>query len=240
MSPTEVRLRVDNLLETRFLYLELAARSGEDRGTATSEAETGSTPPQDLEELLERWGASLEALLPEAEGSSKRVAWLSGRVAEALGLRSDMVIRIRLAALLHLLGARQGAGVAGSPAISSWAGAQTDPGAVARIVSGSSIPVLRTARRMLSALEERWDGSGQPGGLRGEAIPIEARIVAAARYWDEHYGPGTEGAPSEADIEALSGTRRGPLVVTDPVATTWIAPDERVRVVAGGALEITW
>ena len=214
MSPTEVRLRVENLLDTRMLYLELSAQSNRpSRSTMTATPDDGR-PERDQEELLERWAASLEAALPDAEGRSKRVAWLSGQLAETLSLSSDVVERVRQAALLHLLGVGQSVAVAGGRADApSWLGGPTDADAGLRILEGSSIPALDTARRMLSALDERWDGTGQPSGLRGEAIPIEARIVSAARYWDDAHGPGQAGPADETGLEALGGTRFDPAVI---------------------------
>ena len=41
------------------------------------------------------------------------------------------------------------------------------------------IPALRDAAPAVRHHHERWDGTGYPDGLAGEAIPIEARIVAA-------------------------------------------------------------
>lgn len=50
-------------------------------------------------------------------------------------------------------------------------------------------PFLETAARIAAAHHERWDGSGYPHGLRGEAIPLEARIVAVADVFDALLSP---------------------------------------------------
>ena len=47
----------------------------------------------------------------------------------------------------------------------------------ARILGGSDVPLLRLAESIALTHHERWDGKGYPQGLRGEAIPIAARIV---------------------------------------------------------------
>jgi len=213
MSPTEVRLRVENLLETRFLYLQVAAQRPEKPVQAA--APTAAAPLEDQAELVDRWGASLEAALPDAQGRSKRVAWLSGRIAEELELGEDLVERIRQAASLHLLGARHIAAVsAGRPDASLWASVQPDPDAGLRILEGTSIPALQTAQRVLAAIDERWDGSGQPAGLRGQGIPVEARIVATARFWDDAVDGGAAIDSGAAEVDAQSGRAFDPKVVS--------------------------
>ncbi|MDX1576951.1 MAG: response regulator, partial [Gemmatimonadota bacterium] len=160
MSPTEVRLRVDNLLETRLLYLELE-RMERGRGpSAKAEPVSGNGSTGCEAEFLERWSASLDARSSRADGRSKRVAWLAGRIAEGLGRPHEEVDRIRQAALLHALGESAGAHHGhGEPG-----GVQPDPQAGARLLEGVDHPVLETARRMLFGLEERWDGAGHPSG----------------------------------------------------------------------------
>ncbi|MBN1824876.1 MAG: response regulator [Candidatus Eisenbacteria bacterium] len=48
----------------------------------------------------------------------------------------------------------------------------------------SGIPILRIAAAVTRSHHERWDGTGYPDGLRGESIPLSARIVALADSWD--------------------------------------------------------
>jgi len=54
----------------------------------------------------------------------------------------------------------------------------------ARILSGSSSPLLRLAERIAISHHEKWNGSGYPAGLKGEEIPLVGRIVAAADVFD--------------------------------------------------------
>ena len=209
MSPTEVRLRVDNLLETRFLYLECARQANllESDGEPPAEREAGET--DSTLELLERWGASLDAVIPGWEGRSKRVSWLAGRIAEALDQPAEKVKAVRGAAFLHGLGSRP------LPSSSGDGGGggrvHSDSRTGARLLEGSGLPVLTAARRMLASIDEHWDGSGHPSGLRGEAIPIEARIVAVARAFDDLERAGAR--TSNPSIEASSGSRFDPRVV---------------------------
>jgi putative two-component system response regulator len=53
-----------------------------------------------------------------------------------------------------------------------------------RILDNSAWPVVQCAARIALSHHECWDGSGYPHSLRGEAIPLEARIVAVADVYD--------------------------------------------------------
>lgn len=210
MSPTEVRLRVDNLLETRFLYLECAHQANL-LGRQADQAATPATAIEDpAMELLERWAASIDATLPGAEGRSKRISWLSGRLAEAMGLPEATIDTIRGAALLHGLGSRLST-LSGSD--DPRRSVHADPEAGLRLLEGSTLPVLEAARRMLDSIDEHWDGSGRTG-LRGEAIPLEGRIVAVALAYDdaESRSAGPNGG-LHGPIEGGAGTRFDPSVV---------------------------
>ncbi len=54
----------------------------------------------------------------------------------------------------------------------------------AELLSGSRSPTIRLAEAIALNHHERWDGKGYPNGLSGEAIPLEARIVAVADTFD--------------------------------------------------------
>src|SRR5207245_9523911 len=53
-----------------------------------------------------------------------------------------------------------------------------------RLMQGSSSSILDMAATIALSHQEKWDGSGYPRGLAGEAIPIEGRIVAIADVFD--------------------------------------------------------
>ena len=54
----------------------------------------------------------------------------------------------------------------------------------AQMLAGSPFALLEMAEQIALTHHEKWDGSGYPGGLAGEAIPIVGRIVAVADVFD--------------------------------------------------------
>jgi putative two-component system response regulator len=65
-----------------------------------------------------------------------------------------------------------------------WAVMQTHPQIGYDILCKSDAPVFQLAAEVALHHHEKWDGSGYPAGLRGEAIPQSARIVALADVFD--------------------------------------------------------
>jgi HD-GYP domain-containing protein (c-di-GMP phosphodiesterase class II) len=110
------------------------------------------------------------------------VAALAAQTAERMGLPADAVLRCRLGGWLHDLGK-----VANPDHIlqkpgplddGEWAVMRAHPAAGEQIVAG--VAALRDASAAVRHHHERLDGTGYPDRLAGTAIPIEARIVAAA------------------------------------------------------------
>lgn len=117
---------------------------------------------------------------------SERVAHYAGAIAERLNLLPGEVRRIKYAALVHDLGF---AGI--DPQLLEKPGALTDKELEivrAHTVLGVSIiePFgdLRDLIPIVAHHHEHWDGSGYPKGLRGEMIPLGARILGVANAYD--------------------------------------------------------
>ena len=88
----------------------------------------------------------------------------------------------------------------------------------ARLLSGSHSPVLQMATIIAASHHERWDGTGYPIGLAGEAIPLVGRVVAVADVFDAltHDRPYKSAWPVEqaiAEIKHAAGSQFDPRVV---------------------------
>ncbi len=179
-------LRVRSLLEARFRRLQ-------ERGAGPSPHEAAASSVQEVVapdvEVLQRLALLAEYRDDLSRGEHvKRVGQTSALLARALGLGEAEVEMVRLAAPLHDLGK-----IAIPEAIllkpgrltpEELAVMQTHTSIGAAMLSGSRHPVLQMAQRIALSHHERWDGGGFPQGLRGEAIPLEARIVAVADAFD--------------------------------------------------------
>ncbi|HUG53470.1 MAG TPA: HD-GYP domain-containing protein [Vicinamibacteria bacterium] len=151
---------------------------------------------------------------------STRLAEWAVRIGQELGLDEGGLADIEVAALLH------DAGKVGVPdAILKKPGPlDPDEWRVMRMHPEFSWAVLRLVpgldRASLFALHhhEKYDGSGYPGGLRGEEIPIGSRIVSVIDAFDAMVAsrPYKEGLPLEEALRRLtkdSGTHFDPVVV---------------------------
>jgi len=117
-----------------------------------------------------------------------RVALVSRKIAENLGLDSEAVKRLKLAAPLHDLGKLfVSADILWKPAkLSSeeWAIMKTHTTLGWRLLKNAKSSVLKLAATIALTHHERWDGSGYPRRLKAKNIPVEGRIVAAADSLD--------------------------------------------------------
>lgn len=117
-----------------------------------------------------------------------RMARYCSLIAEACGMDREFCDLIERAAPMHDIGK---IGVpdsilkkAGQLAEDEWQIMRRHPEQGAQILGGTTIPLLNLAAEIALAHHEKFDGSGYPAGLRGEAIPIAARIAALADFFD--------------------------------------------------------
>lgn len=135
---------------------------------------------------LEAWAKVLEYRDRETEGHSRRLVELSTRLAAALGLNTEEIAHLRRGALLHDIGK-----LAIPDEVLLKAGAlneaerklmQQHPTYAKEMLSRVSF--LQPSIDVAYSHHERWDGLGYPEGLKGEAIPVSARIFAVVDQWD--------------------------------------------------------
>ena len=182
---TEVVLRVRNLLETRAVYKELKRHSEtldervKERTRRLVEAQV---------EILNHLAVVSEYQDDDTRQHTQRVGVLAGILARALAQSDEQVELIRLAAPLHDIGK---VGVPNHILIKSdklmpseFEIMRSHTTVGGEIFAKSKFPVLQLAREIALYHHERWDGMGYPQRLKGEHIPLSARIVAVADTFD--------------------------------------------------------
>jgi putative two-component system response regulator len=186
VDPEELELHVHSLLDTRFVHLRLRETKDVLEDLARRRAYELRQAQQETLELLSR----VAELRDDATGEhTKRVGRLSGLIAQELGLPRDQVRLIAQAAPLHDLGKiaitdkillKEG----GFETIEEKLEMRQHAMLGAELLTGANSELLRMAREIAACHHERWDGQGYPRGLRGEEIPLAARIVAIADVFD--------------------------------------------------------
>ncbi len=135
---------------------------------------------------LEGWSRALDLRDQETEGHTQRVTALTLRLAQIVGIGEPELLHIRRGALLHDIGKM------GIPDSVLLKPAQLTPGEweimrrhpVYAYELLAPITYLRQAVEIPYNHHEKWDGSGYPRGLKGEQIPLAARIFAVVDVWD--------------------------------------------------------
>jgi putative nucleotidyltransferase with HDIG domain len=135
---------------------------------------------------IEGWSRALELRDQETEGHTLRVADLTVRLAQAMGVKGKEIVHIRRGALLHDIGKM---GVPdhillkpGKLNDDEWETMKQHASYAFEMLR--PIEFLRPALDISRCHHEKWDGTGYPRGLKGEQIPFSARIFAVIDVWD--------------------------------------------------------
>ncbi|HEV7363998.1 MAG TPA: HD domain-containing phosphohydrolase [Solirubrobacteraceae bacterium] len=204
VAPTEAATREEALrLADKRMYAEKA----------------GGRPPagRQVADALLR---TLEERHPDLGEHVDGVAAMAAAVARRLGLDETQVERIAHAARLHDVGK-----VAIPDAIlakpeplepEEWEFIQRHTIIGERIIAAA--PALTDVARLVRSSHERWDGTGYPDALAGEAIPLGARIVSAcdaydAMITDRPYQAAVDSEHACAELRRCAGTQFDPAVV---------------------------
>lgn len=181
----EFRLRVRNLLALSQAQTLLADRARLlQREVAAATADIAARE----RELVTRLAKAAEFRDPETGAHILRMAQYSALIARELGLDPAFEAMLLAAAPMHDVGKlatpdgillKPGRLDAGEMAIMRR---HAEIGA--QILAGSDSPLIQLAEQIAGAHHEKFDGSGYPAGLAGEAIPLAARIVAVADVFD--------------------------------------------------------
>jgi putative two-component system response regulator len=204
----EMDVAVRHLLEVQSLRDRYRREQG---GMAARVAARSAELESQKRDLLLRL-ARVAELRDDLTGKhAERVGWLSGKLAAKMGLPPETVELITHSAPLHDLGK-----IATPDAILNKPDALTNierdlirrhTEIGARLLSGSNHRLLQEAERIARSHHERWDGGGYPDGLKGEEIPISARIVAVADAFDciTHTRSYREARSPERALEIITG-----------------------------------
>lgn len=219
LSPYEVRLRVKNLLQTRFLHQQLRDHN---RILEARVVERTSELEQARLEILRRLADAAEYRDDDTGQHTRRVGQMTGRIAAALGLVPSEVEVLRNVAPLHDVGK---IGVPDRILLSPSRLSKEDFDVMkthtvigAKLLGGSEFRHLQTAAEIALSHHERWNGEGYPHGRRGSEIPLSGRIVAVADTYDalrhqRPYKPAWPRAKALQEIEESRGGRFDPDVV---------------------------
>ncbi len=153
---------------------------------------------------------------------TERVGVTAAEIATQLGLDAEQIRVLREAAPLHDVGKLAIPDTIllkpGRLTDEEYEAVKTHTALGERLLSNSSSPVLQMAQVIAASHHERWDGTGYPARLTGEAIPLVGRVVAVADVFDAltHDRPYKSAWPVEeaiAEIERSAGTQFDPRVV---------------------------
>ncbi|MBI5354069.1 MAG: PAS domain S-box protein [Chloroflexi bacterium] len=169
---------------------------------------------------IEGWSRALDLRDKETEGHTQRVTEMTVKLARAFGFSKAELVQVRWGSLLHDIGKM---GVPdeilhkpGPLTDEEWMLMRKHPTFAYEMLS--PIRYLRLALDIPYSHHEKWDGSGYPHGLKGEQIPLVARIFAVVDVWDAlssdrpYRAAWTEEKVREY-ILAASGTHFDPQVV---------------------------
>jgi hypothetical protein len=135
---------------------------------------------------LEGWSHALEIRDKETEGHSKRVTELTLRLGRACGLQGEELDSLYRGALLHDIGkmAIPDAILTKKTSLDEeeWTVMRTHPKIAFDMLS--AIAFLQPALVVPAYHHEWWNGEGYPSGMRGEQIPLPARIFSVVDVWD--------------------------------------------------------
>ena len=169
---------------------------------------------------IEGWARALELRDEETEGHTQRVTETTVEVAQNLGVKPEELVHVRRGALLHDIGKMAVPDTIlmkdGPLTPEELAVMQEHPAHAFKMLS--PIAYLRPALDIPYCHHEKWDGTGYPRKLKGEQIPLPARIFSLADTWDalvneRRYHKAWSFEKAAEHIRGLSGSAFDPQLV---------------------------
>ncbi|HYP21623.1 MAG TPA: HD domain-containing phosphohydrolase [Chloroflexia bacterium] len=198
------------------------------------------------DKTLEGWSRALDLRDKETEGHSRRVTEMTVRLAQEMGVADEELVHIHRGALLHDIGK---VGIPdsilhkpGPLSEEEWATMRMHPVYAYELLR--PIAFLEPALDIPYCHHEKWDGTGYPLGLKGEEIPLAARIFAIADVWDalRSNRPYRSARPREmalAYIMEQSGKHFDPDVVEAFLRMDWVNVPQQQSLLSGGDMPAT-
>lgn len=172
------------------------------------------------DKTIEGWSNALDLRDKETEGHTIRVTQMTVELARQFGLTEVEIINIKRGSLLHDIGKM---GIPdhillkpGKLTDNEWEIMKKHPHYAYELLS--PISYLKPALDIPYYHHEKWDGSGYPKGLKGEEIPLSARLFSIIDVWDaltsdRPYRPAWTKEDTLRHIQSLSGLHFDPNVV---------------------------
>jgi len=172
------------------------------------------------EATIEGWSRAMDLRDRETEGHTQRVTQLTLKLAEAAGMEHNELVHIRRGALLHDMGKL---GIPDAILLKpdkltddEWAFMRRHPQLAYDMLH--PIEYLRPALDIPFCHHEKWDGTGYPRKLKGNEIPLAARIFAIVDVWDavtsdRPYRPAWQKEVALMYLQEQSGKHFDPQVV---------------------------
>lgn len=166
---------------------QASSRNITERKEAEEQLQRAHTDLRDAyDKTIEGWVLALDLRDKEIEGHTQRVTNMTEKLARAMGYTDEEITHIRRGALLHDMGKM---GISdeilqkpGPLTDDEWVIMRRHPEMAYQMLS--KIKYLKEAITIPYYHHERWDGSGYPHKLKGEDIPLQARMFAVVDVWD--------------------------------------------------------
>jgi diguanylate cyclase (GGDEF)-like protein len=236
---TEQQAGLDALVEAADRCLYIAKRHGRDRVSLVPDVVVTDPPASEPEAVQMARALALAAGLREGapEAHAEQVAALATQTADRLALPVGVVQRCTLGGWLHDVGKvaipERIITKPGPLDDAEWTVMRTHPIIGEDLVR--RVGALRDAAAAVRNHHERYDGGGYPDRLAGDAIPIEARIVAAADAYaamtaDRVYSAARTPREAAAELRRSGGSHLDPKVVTALLEVLGLGEQTRLRI----------
>ena len=186
MSEGGINLKIDRLLMAQQMYAAQLEEAVRQRTEQLEEASAAIGRMSD--EMILRLAWAMESKDKDTSEHTFRIGLYARVIAERLGLDDDFIETITFASAMHDVGK---IGIPdcillkpGLLDVEEMKIIMTHCAIGERILSNSSYPKIRMCAKIALNHHERWDGSGYPNSLKGEEIPLEARIIAICDCYD--------------------------------------------------------